>query len=158
MVGIPGIGISGIFYLAAALLLPVFSFFRRRGTGRQVKWRNVRLVFGLSLGILVMVWLTGWVLGIMLEVPSGWLVRAANSYLPEDYQNIVRLQGYLTSFTVLIFVLLMIQGIRLVIGKPQVVSDQKKASASNRSVRKNRVSHPNSRSNGVRKFPVNESS
>ena len=112
MVGIPGIGISGIFYLVAALLLPVLSFARQRKR-RDVKWQNVQLVFALSLGILVLVWLTGWLLSLVLDLPPGWVHRIASSIAPEYYQNIIQLKGCLSSSTVLVLVLLAVQVSRL---------------------------------------------
>ena len=56
--GVPGTGIGGLFYLAAAAWLPVRAALRRLG-GAPVTWRSALVPAGLALGILAGIWITG---------------------------------------------------------------------------------------------------
>jgi hypothetical protein len=63
-VGVPGTGIGGLFYLAAALWLPIRSLFR---LGRaRANWGVVLRNLALALGVLAGIWATGLLLGWML--------------------------------------------------------------------------------------------
>lgn len=65
IVGIPGTGIGGLFYLMSALWLPVRGLFRRvRGVG--VRLPSTFRQAALALGILGGLWLTGEMLGTLL--------------------------------------------------------------------------------------------
>ena len=66
-VGLPGVGIGGIFYLVSALLMPVRELGRamRRDPGAR-HWGLVSRQTSIALGILAALWLTGWLVGRML--------------------------------------------------------------------------------------------
>ena len=74
--GIPGAGIGGLFYLLSAFSLP-FRLVRRRWRGERRPvagdgtWRQV----GMALGIVGGIWLTGWMLGLIVMLA---FIRAAS--------------------------------------------------------------------------------
>lgn len=63
--GIPGTGIGGMFYLISALLMPVHEFsiflFRRRRSSKK-RWRTAFKQAGNALGVIIGIWITGWIL------------------------------------------------------------------------------------------------
>lgn len=112
--GVPGTGIGGLFYLIAALLLPLRGVaLRLRGV--QVAWptilRQARLAVGVFLGIWAMGWLIGFILG-----PVGTAQAAAQAGIatPPQYQSILRWAALLAGMATLAFVLLAVQFARLV--------------------------------------------
>jgi hypothetical protein len=69
-VGLPGTGLAGLFYLLAALWMPVHELIRTaRGRGDARRWRLVRARTGMALGIIFVLWGTAWLLGLLL-LPS----------------------------------------------------------------------------------------
>lgn len=72
--GLPGAGIGGLFYLASTLLLPVRGLVRRmRGQEDHVPWPAQTHSVLIAVGIVVVLWLAGWLLGQV--VPDEFLVR-----------------------------------------------------------------------------------
>ena len=58
-VGLPGTGIGGLFYLATALLMPVFEMLQTlRGRSTLKRWRLVLSQSGLAVSILGGLWVT----------------------------------------------------------------------------------------------------
>lgn len=67
-VGLPGVGIGGIFYLVSALTMPVRELARTlRRESTFARWRFVLRHWMLAIGILVALWATGRVLGLLIE-------------------------------------------------------------------------------------------
>jgi len=68
-VGLPGTGIGGLFYLLAALLLPLLELRRTvRGRSSLRRWGLVIRQATIALGIIVVVWATTWIGGQVLSV------------------------------------------------------------------------------------------
>jgi hypothetical protein len=66
-VGLPGTGLAGLFYLLAALFMPLWQLLRAlRGRSRPGEWRIVWQQAGIALGILLALSATGWLLGLLL--------------------------------------------------------------------------------------------
>ena len=66
-VGLPGVGIGGIFYLVSALLMPVRELARvARGEPGERRWGLVAQQCAIAAGILVALWATGWAMGRMI--------------------------------------------------------------------------------------------
>ena len=69
--GLPGTGLGGLFYLLAALCLPLrFAWLRARG---QRDRRHLALVIrqlAMSMSMLASVWLTGMLLGLWRPLPT----------------------------------------------------------------------------------------
>jgi len=67
IVGIPGVGFGGIFYLCSALLMPFRELARTlRRDERPLRWALVARQSFIAAGILVAMWATGWALGQIL--------------------------------------------------------------------------------------------
>jgi hypothetical protein len=63
--GLPGTGLGGIFYIASAVFMPVHRLLRGHGhDGRN--WQRILAQGGIALGILVMLFLTGWLIGLLV--------------------------------------------------------------------------------------------
>jgi hypothetical protein len=68
--GLPGSGIGGLFYLLTALLMPLHELgMALKGASSPQRRRVVAFQSTIALGIVLMVWATGWALG--------WLIQAA---------------------------------------------------------------------------------
>jgi hypothetical protein len=73
IMGIPGTGIGGLFYLFAALLMPIIELVQTaRGRSSKSRWREVGLQSGVALSI------------IFLTLASLELLWLLLSYLPAD--------------------------------------------------------------------------
>ena len=110
--GVPGTGVGGLFYLLAAMMLPVRGLWKR-SRGEPVSWRTVGRQGLLVAGILLGLAATGWLLGFVMEprdVGSG--VAWASGALPPD-RNVVRWIALVTGLLTLALVLLAVQVARL---------------------------------------------
>jgi hypothetical protein len=68
--GLPGLGISGLFYLLGALLMPAVEVLRR-ASGRNAPrpWRTVIAPALLAWGTLLTIALTAWIVGALASLP-----------------------------------------------------------------------------------------
>jgi hypothetical protein len=67
IVGLPGVGIGGVFYLISALLMPVHELLRRaRGESTAPRWGVIAAQWSTAVAILMALWATGWALGFVL--------------------------------------------------------------------------------------------
>jgi len=113
--GVPGTGLGGLFYILAALLLPL------RGAVRSVRrqivdWDEVARLTGLAVGVFLGIWVTGWLLG-WLVGPAARIFEAAagvNAALRAKSDNILRWAAVAAGFVTLALVLLAVQVARLV--------------------------------------------
>jgi len=77
-VGLPGTGIGGLFYLLAALLLPLVELSRTvRGRGSLRRWGLVMRQAMIALGIILAIWATTWIGGQVLSVGLSPKLQAA---------------------------------------------------------------------------------
>jgi hypothetical protein len=113
-VGLPGTGISGIFYLAAALLRPVLALVRW-GVRRPVRWRAVVGQFALAGAILVGIWLTGWLVGLVVGPLASRASGIAGGVAAARYRNVLRGTTLMATCATLAGVLLAVQIARLVV-------------------------------------------
>lgn len=109
--GVPGTGIGGLFYLVAALLLPLRGLMLRM-RGARVPWptlfRQVRLAVGVFLGI----WATGWLIGFIV----GPVAERAPS-VTRGFRSVVRWSALLAGLGALAMVLLSVEVARLAVRK-----------------------------------------
>jgi MFS family permease len=107
-VGIPGTGIGGLFYIAAALAAP----FRR--SARKKAAAVAHLGF-LGLAVLSGIFVTGWLLGFVLgPAASTQLAEGTARFSGPESENIVRWASLLASILLLAAVLLAVQLARLI--------------------------------------------
>ncbi len=110
--GVPGTGIGGLFYLLAALLLPLRGLVRLLSKART-SWREVLNMAGLALGVFLGIWLTGWLLGLIVGPAARPLAAAAGMKATlVRTENIVRGAALAAGFTTLAVVLLSVQAAR----------------------------------------------
>jgi hypothetical protein len=116
--GVPGTGIGGLFYLLAALLLPLRGL-ALKARGVSVAWptilRQLRLAIGVFLGLWAMGWLIGFILG-----PAGTSQAAERSGISAtpQFQSALRWAALLAGMATLLLVLLVVQFARLVTRRP----------------------------------------
>lgn len=112
--GVPGTGIGGLFYLIAALLLPLRGVTLKL-RGEQVAWPMILRQSRMALLVFLGLWAMGWLIGFILG-PVGTAQAAAEAGIasPPQYQSILRWAALLTGMVTLAFVLLAVQFARLV--------------------------------------------
>jgi hypothetical protein len=113
--GVPGTGVGGLFYLIAALLLPLRGLvLRARGT--RVPWETIRRQLELAIGVSLGLWAMGWLLGFILG-PKGTADAATQSGLSAlpQVQSALRWAALLVGTATLGFVLLLVQLARFVL-------------------------------------------
>ena len=112
-VGLPGVGLGGVFYLLSAVLMPVREAVR---FAKRTETRRARLVVrqsALAGGILVALWATGWALGHLIKAASHG-PAAGLRYVPPN-GNALRVGALVLSLGTLALVLTMVQIARLVV-------------------------------------------
>lgn len=79
-VGLPGSGIGGLFYVVAALSMPLRQCYAAmRGDGQRGSWSLVLRQTAIALGVLAGIWVAGWALGELLGRLSAVAVVAGPS-------------------------------------------------------------------------------
>jgi hypothetical protein len=117
-VGLPGVGIGGIFYLVSALLMPVRSLVAvLRGRAEDARWPTVLRQSALALGILGALWLTGLALGWIIAhlMPEATRVVAGGGRSPGEVRSVVRTTAFALSLGTLAGVLALVQLLRVVL-------------------------------------------
>ncbi len=116
--GVPGTGVGGLFYLVAALVLPLRGLLLKT-RGIHVSWptilRQVRLAAGVFIGLWAMGWMLGWTIGVILG-PAGSAQATSPLRMPlhPHYESVVRWAALIAGFATLALVLLTVQFARLV--------------------------------------------
>jgi hypothetical protein len=112
--GVPGTGIGGLYYVVAAIVLPLRGLVRRM-RGFRVPWREVLGPAALGAGVLIGIWATGWLLGFLLAPAAETLEAAAGKtsvFGLGASENIVRWAALAAGFATLALVLLTVQILR----------------------------------------------
>ena len=110
IVGLPGTGIGGMFYLLSALALPLREAIGRvRDRGHSVGWRVVARQTAIAGGILVGIWVTGLLLGAVLGTVRSHMAPGTG---PHE-GNAVRTAMLVLSFGTLAVVLFGVELLRL---------------------------------------------
>lgn len=120
MVGIPGVGIGGLFYILSAIAMPfreVVRVLRRRD---PIRWRVVLAQSALAFAIVVAIasagvglgWLVGWIdPGFVARVGVGAVGSQASKGIP----TVLQATAIFLAFGTLAAVLAMVQVLRLVV-------------------------------------------
>lgn len=114
-VGIPGTGIGGLFYILAALLLPLRGLFLRC-RHIHVAWKRILKKSALALGVLLGIWTSGWLIGLFLGPTVRTAAQAfgrAGQPVGYGYENVVRWAMLISGFAVLAIILLLTQLARI---------------------------------------------
>lgn len=111
--GLPGAGIGGLFYLLGALLAPVCEAVRAlRDDGSPRRWGLVLRHFLLAVSILSGIWLTGWLIGVVLTSPSG-VGQHVGAPVDPAYTQVIGRRMALLTLTTLAVVLIAVEVLRL---------------------------------------------
>lgn len=80
--GLPGTGIGGLYYLLLACSMPLHRLWRaRRGDRDREKERLIRRHLPLTFGIVAAMWVTGILLGVVLEAAAPGAAASAATRL-----------------------------------------------------------------------------
>ena len=111
--GVPGTGIGGLFYMVSAVLLPLRGAWRRF-RGSSVSWKTVFFQADLAALIMLGIWATGWLLGLLIQ-PSVIQLRTGSLAILSRHRiaNVVRAAALLAGFGTLGAVLGTVQIVRL---------------------------------------------
>jgi hypothetical protein len=106
IVGLPGTGIGGLFYLLNALLMPFVQLWRavRSRTGPP-RWREVARLAGLAAAIFFGLWATAWVLDLVLPAPAT-VVNGGGSVGESASRSLGVTASYVTFATLAVVVIL----------------------------------------------------
>lgn len=111
--GLPGTGIGGLFYIASALWMPA----HRALTGHTHEgrdWRRVLAQTGIAGGVLASLFMTGWLLGLMIAPEAAGAAGAGTSAVRSAH-NLVRLVAVIGTAGLLAAVLLAVEAAHLVV-------------------------------------------
>ena len=108
-VGLPGVGIGGLFYLISALLMPVRELLRRSRGEPAGPWGLVAGQWMMAAGIIGALWGTGWILGFIVPVSPA----TASGVAPGVTRNVIRISALALSIGTLSAVLIGVQVARL---------------------------------------------
>ncbi len=115
--GVPGTGIGGLFYMIAALLLPLRGIARRL-RGARVSWRTILFQAVLAAGIMLGIWATGWLLGLLVQPSAAYLQRVRRPPLARHrFSNVIRGAALIAGFATLGAVLGTAQLMRWIAGR-----------------------------------------
>jgi hypothetical protein len=114
--GLPGTGIGGLFYIASALWMPA----HRALTGHTHEgrdWRRVLAQAGIAGGVLASLFMTGWLLGLMIAPEAAGAAGAAGAGTSavRSAHNLVRLVAVIGTAGLLAAVLLAVEAAHLVV-------------------------------------------
>lgn len=112
--GLPGTGLGGLFYILGALWMPVQSLTRRMRGQRDVSWRLVARQSGIAIGVLAVLWLTGWGLGYLIVTAGLVGPSTGGSATVTEVSSVVRWIGVASTVGLLVIVLAGVQLLRLV--------------------------------------------
>ncbi len=112
-VGVPGTGIGGMFYLLSALAMPLrqaYRWVRRRPS--SAGWRIVAAQTAMAGAILAAIWVTGWLVGIVITASSR-LLAPPHVLAGAHPGNVLRTAALVLSAATLAAVLLGVELLRL---------------------------------------------
>ena len=115
--GIPGTGVGGLFYMLSGILMPFREAYRAAlGKSDARSRRLVAYQTLMALGVVAGIWVTGWLLGLMLSsAPAvAAAVHGAHHVVVAHASNVVRVMAFFIALATLAFVLGAVQVARVV--------------------------------------------
>ncbi len=113
-VGIPGAGVGGLFYLAAAVLLPLRNLIRNRGDRRAARSATVQAA--IAVGIVASLWTTGWILAAVLGPDVARTTAVNVNGQPVGGGNVLHWAIFVAGYLLLGTILLSVQIARWMVG------------------------------------------
>ena len=121
-VGLPGVGLGGIFYLLSAALMPVRELVRAVRRDRPSRWSLVWRQTTMVAAIVAALWLTGWLLGLLIaSSPSALATSGHVALRSSTAPNVLRVSALVLSLGTLVLVLVTVQVARLFVRRPHHV-------------------------------------
>jgi hypothetical protein len=113
--GLPGTGIGGVFYLTAAILLPIRTVARAGRLG--FKTRLSRALGQATIAALVFggIWATGWLLGLVFGPVLTTGFAGDRHFFEHHRGNLVRWAVFLAGYATLAVIMIAVQMARLVV-------------------------------------------
>lgn len=111
-VGIPGTGVGGLFYLAAAVLLP-FRAIGRRLDAKPAAFKTAVRQAGLAVAMFAGMWATGWSLGLLFGPQLVLTGSMASRIAQAERNNFIQWAVLSLGYLILGVVLLTVQVARL---------------------------------------------
>ncbi|HEX7485667.1 MAG TPA: hypothetical protein VF332_05925 [Vicinamibacterales bacterium] len=123
--GLPGAGIGGLFYMLSAIGMPFHAAFRsvrrklsdRGETDPPVNWRLVMRQFAIAIGILAALWVTGWLLALMIQAYPDSLGAMKPPGGGHHVPNVLKIGALVLSLGTLSLVLIAVQVARLIVNR-----------------------------------------
>jgi len=108
--GIPGTGITAIFYVLLVLMMPVHELFRT--FRRQSRWKRWRQIAALNAMVYLgagLMWIEGWLLAIWIQKPAAGAVSSSGILHSVATRNILSVQPLKAALIALLAVIMMVQ-------------------------------------------------
>jgi len=123
--GLPGAGIGGLFYMLSAIGMPFHAAFRsvrrklsdRGETDPPVNWRLVMRQFAIAVGILAALWVTGWLLALVIQAYPDSLGAMKPPGGGHHVPNVLKIGALVLSLGTLSLVLIAVQVARLIVNR-----------------------------------------
>jgi len=120
--GLPGTGIGGIYYLLIALWMPMREVFQKiRKKGYSSRIRFVLRHLGLTLGIILAMWVTGELLGILLVSLYPESMANLASKTGVSAHNILEVSPFLIAICTLSIAYILLHTLRFLVAKRSVL-------------------------------------
>lgn len=127
MIGLPGTGLGGIFYILLVIWMIVREvWLLLRGASGSSRWRKIAKLTALAAAIVASLWLEGWLL-YELFASTGWLNSSPYGEAAGSYELAVAALIPMLSiapFVILAVLVLSIHTLRLALRRPQAVVAQ----------------------------------
>lgn len=113
--GVPGTGITAIFYLLLVLLMPFRELYlMARGRGKPGRWRVIAVQSALAWTIIAALWLQGWLLAKVLNVPPA---VSSPGVVQTLTHNVLTVSALATALFTFLGVVVAVQVLRLLFGR-----------------------------------------
>ena len=114
--GLPGTGVGGLFYMLSGVLMPFREAYRAvRGKSDARSRRLVGYQTLMALGVVAGIWVTGWLLGLMISwAPAVSAAVHGAGPVATHASNVVRVMAFFIAFATLGLVLGAVQVARVV--------------------------------------------
>lgn len=117
--GLPGTGLGGVFYVVGAIWMPIHALYSQARGRRTAPWGVILQQAGIAVGVIAVLWLTGWALGylITLQPPMG-AELAGGAAMPRAVSSVIRWASVLGTVGVLALLMGFVQILRFTVRRP----------------------------------------
>ena len=118
--GLPGTGLGGVFYVVGAIWMPFHALYSQARGRRTAPWGVILLQAGIAVGVIAVLWLTGWALGylIALQPAAVGAELAGGLAVPRAVSSVIRWASVLGTVGVLALLMGVVQVLRFTVRRP----------------------------------------